>query len=195
VGQFRVAAFRWGLFWATAMLEMVGGTAWTDARAQALAVLRPPGAPRPRMMTAMLGVALVVAAGLLLVWAMAPPLAWALGAATLLAVLGPPRFLRLRGLPCSHQLYKLRPKGSYCLQGLVRDPAARGAGARLVEALCAQADVKGWVLSLEAGDEWLRGYYAGLGFVPSGPPVTFPWGQVRTSMHRVPMVDGAVAAV
>lgn len=38
-------------------------------------------------------------------------------------------------------------------------------------ALCDRADVEGWVLCLDAGGASLPGYYARLGFVPSGPAV------------------------
>jgi len=185
--QYRIfGVFRWALLWATAMLEMALGMAWTDSCGQALVVLIPPGLLSRRSALAMVPIVTVVAAGVLLVWSVARPLALVLGAALLVAALDPPRFLRLRALPRSRELRKLRPHGSYCLQGLVRDPAARGAGRRLVESLCDLADRRGWVLSLDAGDGWLRDYYAELGFVPLGPPVAFPWGQSRTAMARFP---------
>lgn len=187
--QYRTAATRWALLWAVAMLEMGSGTAWTDERGQAMVVLRPPGPPRLRSVVTMVPIAAVVVVVAVVAWAVARPLAFVVIAALLVAVLDPPRFLRLRALPRSRALFKRRPRGSYSLQSLVRDPAARGAGRRLAGALCVQADAHGWVMNLDAGDEWLRDYYSGLGFVPTGTPVVFPWGQVRTPMSRVPVAD------
>ena len=173
------------------MLDLASGLGWTDDKGQALVVLRPPGLPRLRSWVVMVPTALAAAAGVLSLWFLARPLALALLAALVVAVTGPPRFLRLRALPCSRKLSGYRPRGSYALQGLVRDAEARGAGRALAEALCDEATARGWVLSLVAGDEWLRDYYAQLGFVPTGPPVVSPWGQVRTSMSRHPDVGCA----
>ncbi len=177
------------------MLDLASGLGWTDDKGQALVLLRPPGLPRLRSWAVMVPIALAVAAGALVLWFLARPLALASLAVWVVAMIGPPRFLRLRALPCSRKLRGYRPRGSYALQGLVRDPEARGAGRGLAEALCDRASARGWVLSLDAGDEWLRDYYAQLGFVPTGPPVIFPWGQVRTSMSRRPDVGRAGSEV
>ena len=188
--QYRIGAIRRPLLWAAVMLDLAGGLGWTDDHGQALAVLRPPGLPRLRSMVVVVPVALTIAAVVVVVWFLARPLALALVAVLAVAMIDPPRFFRLRALPRSRELRKCRPRGSYALQGLVRDPAARGAGRRLAEALCDRAAAKGWVVNLDAGDEWLRDYYARLGFVPTGPPVIFPWGQVRTAMSRAPDAGG-----
>ncbi len=177
------------------MLDLASGLGWTDAQGQALVVLRPPGLPRWRLVAVVVPIALAVAVVAVVVWFLARPLALVFLAVLVLAVTDPPRFFRLRALPRSRELRKCRPRGSYALQGLVRDPAACGAGRRLAEALCDRADAMGWVLNLDAGDEWLRDYYARLGFVPTGPSVVFPWGQVRTSMARTPGAGGGDGGV
>lgn len=189
----RVRSARRALLWFEAMAEMAGGMGWTDERGQALVMLGPPGLliRRPRKWLVALPTSLVLAAVIVAAGALAWPLALVLVTVVLVAMFDPPQLPRLRAYSCNAELRGRRPHGSYSLHGLVRDPAAPGAGWRLVEALCDRADVEGWVLCLDAGGASLPGYYARLGFVPSGPAVAMPWGEMMTSMVRRPNADDA----
>jgi GNAT superfamily N-acetyltransferase len=67
----------------------------------------------------------------------------------------------------------------------VPGPEEKGAGADLMEALTAEADSKGWRLSLDAGAPALAGYYRRFGFEVLGEPVDLTWGSA-VRMAREP---------
>lgn len=62
----------------------------------------------------------------------------------------------------------------------------RGAGRMLLESVLEEADRKRWTLVLDAGNERLASYYAGLGFEPTGEAVDMPWGDRNVPMARPP---------
>jgi predicted N-acetyltransferase YhbS len=60
-----------------------------------------------------------------------------------------------------------------------------GAGAELMASLAGEADQKGWLLFLDAGNEELGTYYSRFGFARAGA-VRMPDGTVRVRMWRQP---------
>jgi len=65
----------------------------------------------------------------------------------------------------------------------------RGAGQKLMAELGREADVKSWTLVLDAANERLADYYAGLGYSRLSPPVLMPWGERAVRMSRLPTMD------
>lgn len=61
-----------------------------------------------------------------------------------------------------------------------------GAGRELMLELNREADERGWTLVLDAANDALAGYYAGLGYEPRCEPVPMPWGERAVRMMRVP---------
>jgi len=60
-----------------------------------------------------------------------------------------------------------------------------GAGAELMTSLAGEADQKGWLLVLDAGNERLGTYYSRFGFARGGA-VKMPDGNLRVRMWRQP---------
>ncbi len=65
----------------------------------------------------------------------------------------------------------------------------RGAGRELMVELGREADAKSWTLVLDAANERLADYYAGLGYSRRCPPVLMPWGERAVRMSRIPTMD------
>jgi hypothetical protein len=61
-----------------------------------------------------------------------------------------------------------------------------GAGAALLGRVCAEADLRGWWLMLDAGAERLVSYYRAFGFEPCGNAMHLPNGQLCLRMRRAP---------
>ena len=84
------------------------------------------------------------------------------------------------------ELKKCQPPGPKVVVHSVAS-VERGAGARLLEDLNAEADRHGWTLVLDAANEALAAkVYAPLGYEPTGKSVTMPWGHRRVPMARDP---------
>jgi hypothetical protein len=84
------------------------------------------------------------------------------------------------------ELKKCRPLGPKVVVHSVAS-VERGAGARLLEDLNAEADRCGWTLVLDAANEALAAkLYAPLGYEPTGEAVAMPWGEGRVPMARYP---------
>jgi hypothetical protein len=66
-----------------------------------------------------------------------------------------------------------------------------GAGRALLETVNAEADAKGWTMTLDAANETLVRYYAKLGYQPLGPPVLMPYGERVLPMIRHPQLRSA----
>ena len=66
-----------------------------------------------------------------------------------------------------------------------------GAGARLLRAVGAEADRRGWTLVLDAANEQLVAkVYRPVGFEVTGEPVAMPWGDRRVPMARFARPEG-----
>jgi hypothetical protein len=125
-------------------------------------------------------------AGLALLICAAGALSTYAGATLALAVVGlllPRSVGASRALGHRGQLGRLTPPGRYVYVHSVAS-SLPGAGAELLQRLAHEADVKGWSLVLDAGNEKLVGYYARFGFVARGPAVTMHDGSGRVRMWR-----------
>lgn len=138
---------------------------------------------------------LVVTAGAVAIALVWPPLVWLLALGFLLLV-----------TPCARSgwanrrakaaLESFGPDGpAIYVHSVARvpGPEEKGAGARVMQALTAEAEEKGWRLVLDAGDRKLVDYYRRFGFEPAGEPVSLTWGtavrMVREPSAREPKVD------
>jgi len=68
-------------------------------------------------------------------------------------------------LPATRRLHRIGPPGRYVYVHSVASTRP-GAGAELLASLTVEADEKGWMLALDAGNETLGTYYSRLGFAP-----------------------------
>jgi hypothetical protein len=123
-----------------------------------------------------------------LVGAVLPPLGWALLVLTALAFL--PLAVRATvALPARRRLGRLGPPGHRRYVYVHSVASTRpGAGAELMTSLAGEADQKGWLLVLDAGNDSLGAYYSKFGFARGGA-VRMPDGTVRVRMWRQPQ-DG-----
>ncbi|MGP8205252.1 MAG: hypothetical protein ACLQVK_04200 [Acidimicrobiales bacterium] len=125
----------------------------------------------------------VVLAGLIgAVW---PPLGGALLVLTAVVLL--PLAVRATvALPARRRLRRVGPPGRRRYVYVHSVASTRpGAGAELMTSLAGEADQKGWLLVLDAGNESLGAYYAKFGFARGGA-VRMPDGTVQVRMWRQP---------
>jgi hypothetical protein len=117
--------------------------------------------------------------------AVVPVLGWALLALTVLVFL-PLAGRATRALPAKVRLCRLGPRGRRRRVYVHSVASTRpGAGAELMTSLAGEADQKGWLLVLDAGNERLGTYYSRFGFARGGA-VKMPDGTLRVRMWRQP---------
>lgn len=129
---------------------------------------------------------LVVLGGLVL---LAPWAFWAVAIAAAV-LLGPQLLVSLRAHSARGQLAGTDLKGQ-CVGVHTVSSVLPGAGRQLMQSLNEEADRKGWVLMLDAANEPLAAYYAGLGYVAVSDPVPMPWGESTVRMMRSPTHGGS----
>jgi hypothetical protein len=96
----------------------------------------------------------------------------------------------LTGIPARRRLHRTRPPGPLVFVHTVAS-IEPGAGRALLETVNAEADAKGWTMTLDAVNETLARYYANLGYQTLGPPVLMPYGQRVVPMIRHPRLHSA----
>ena len=89
------------------------------------------------------------------------------------------------GIRPRRQLRRAHPAGRTVLVHTVAS-IEPGAGRALLEELNAEADRRGWTLTLDAANEPLADYYARLGYVALAEPVQMPSGERSVPMARRP---------
>lgn len=87
-------------------------------------------------------------------------------------------------LPATRRLHRIGPPGRHVYVHSVASTRP-GAGAELLGSLAVEADEKGWLLALDAGNESLETYYSKFGFTRGGA-VRMPNGSRRVRMWRQP---------
>ena len=121
--------------------------------------------------------------GVGIIGALSPALGGALLALTALAFL--PLAVRAAiALPATRRLHRIGPPGRHLYVHSVASTRA-GAGAELLGSLAVEADEKGWLLALDAGNASLETYYSRFGFTRGGA-VRMPDGRRQVRMWRPP---------
>jgi hypothetical protein len=150
------------------------------ASGQALCLLAPKW-----LRVVVLTTAAAVLAGLIGV--LLPPLGWALSA-VVVVVFVPLAARAAVALPATTRLHRMRPTGRHVYVHSLASTRP-GAGAELLSALAREADQKGLLLVLDAGNEGLETYYVRFGFARAGA-VRMPDGTRRVRMWRQPQDRG-----
>jgi hypothetical protein len=96
----------------------------------------------------------------------------------------------LTGIPARRRLRRARPPGPLVVVHTVAS-IEPGAGRALLEKVNAEADAKGWTMTLDAANETLARYYIQLGYQVLGPPVLMPYGERVVPMIRHPRLESA----
>lgn len=175
---------RRGLFRAAILLEVAGGHRYRDAGGDAVLWLRPPRLSL-RFGAVMVGF-VAVGAGLVgasyMLW-------WPLTAAVYLAAVGLvvlPAWNHVRNHSSKNALATAKPEQEWMLHSFVSRRA--GAGRRLLDRVCDEADVAKRVIYLDC-DPKLIAYYQASGFV-ADVEVPMRWASQRAStcrMVRIPL--------
>jgi GNAT superfamily N-acetyltransferase len=143
---------------------MAGGLGRLAADGSAALCLEPPrlrNAPRYVVVLAFFLAALAAAViSLFMLW---PPLATVPYLLVLLVVGQGTWGVRGHGM-VRRKLRAARTSGAWLVCNFAGDPQRRGAGRPLLEAVCAEADRRGWVLYLDTVVPRLVEYYAEVGF-------------------------------
>ncbi len=198
---------RCGFWWlrprllaAYTMLCCRWGWAWTDDRAEAVAILHPPKRARRAKVACPVAQRLPYAALLLVVMVAAAMPAFLVlgvmdvaisllatplvGEVTMLAVvLGVVAFGGLAQVGC-RRLARTKPPDAYLISNFARATQAEpGRGSLLLRALSHHADERSLTLALHAGPTRLVRYYQEHGFVVTGQ-ARMPWGETTHLMIR-----------
>lgn len=158
------AAVRHAVLWASTWLELAGGLGRMTEDGGAVLCLEPPRLRDSARFAAVLVATMVSAFALVVVAAgIWPPLAVPPFVAVV-ALVGRERWCAWRERGVRRRLRAAKPAGAWLLCNFVADAARPGAGRRLLEAVCAEADGRGRTMYLDTVVPRLVEYYAGFGF-------------------------------
>jgi hypothetical protein len=179
---FRRRRVRTAMVAAGVWLELAGGLGRIEARGRAVLCLNPPRTPARF-------VAVVVAAELAAIVPLVvlAALWWPLAAGVMLGVLAaltPALRLRWACRSGDRRLRKAKPPGGWQVRNFAGDPAHPGAGAALLEEVCAEADDARRVLWLDTTPERLVEYYERFHFEPRAK-VAMAWGPGPATLTRM----------
>ena len=159
-----LGSVRHAVLWASTWLELAGGLGRMAEDGSAVLCLEPPRLGDSARFAAVL-VAITVGAFAVVVVAAGiwPPLAVPPFVAVV-ALVGRERWCAWRERGVRRRLRAAKPAGAWLLCNFAADATRPGAGRRLLEAVCAEADGRGRAIYLDTVVPHLVEYYAGFGF-------------------------------